>query len=366
MNTSAQPSHSLTRFEGIFRIERDEIDVRNLIAEYVGNNASFIQISGIVASKLKDWLGREQLEQLATHSSLTGGNVMKMDGGVLKLPCGLLELTLLQERPLARVHYKQSMRQEAEDYACRFNSFCRLSDVKPTIGFLSKPEGGGIEFLDFEVEKKKLDIELLYGAAFVSTYQHMVAQLRRRKGSGLIVLHGAPGTGKTMLIRHLISTLRTKKFLFIPVDMVEELTGPQLLQVLHSEKGAVLVIEEAEGLLRPRSESTKPSAVTNLLNITDGLLKDFLQFQVICTFNCDIKQVDSALLRKGRLIAEHRFEALPVNEARLVATKFGLPVMPSEPMTLAEIFGAADRVVTSFSSKQVVGFRKENFVGNSN
>ena len=43
--------------------------------------------------------------------------------------------------------------------------------------------------------------------------------------------------------------------------------------------------------------------MSDLLNISDGLLADFLHVQVICTFNHPLSMVDSALLRKGRLIA---------------------------------------------------------------
>ncbi|MEZ4685662.1 MAG: hypothetical protein R3B47_06230 [Bacteroidia bacterium] len=41
--------------------------------------------------------------------------------------------------------------------------------------------------------------------------------------SGLILLHSAPGTGKTSYIKHLISKFPERKFIFIQNEFVHEL-----------------------------------------------------------------------------------------------------------------------------------------------
>jgi len=56
-----------------------------------------------------------------------------------------------------------------------------------------------------------------------------------------------------------------------------------------------------------------------LLNISDGLLYDCLNIQIICSFNIDIIKVDSALLRKGRLIAKYEFKELEVAKAQALS-----------------------------------------------
>ena len=63
--------------------------------------------------------------------------------------------------------------------------------------------------------------------------------------------------------------------------------------------------------------------VSALLNITDGLLSDWLNIQLICSFNSDISKIDSALMRKGRLIAKYEFKELEVEKANALSLKLG-------------------------------------------
>lgn len=62
----------------------------------------------------------------------------------------------------------------------------------------------------------------------------------------------------------------------------------------------VMVIEDAEELITSREE-VRNSNLSMLLNLTDGLLGKSLGIQIIATFNTDVKNIDKALLRKGRL-----------------------------------------------------------------
>ena len=61
--------------------------------------------------------------------------------------------------------------------------------------------------------------------------------------------------------------------------------------------------------------------------------------QIIATFNCDLTTIDPALLRKGRLIANHQFDKLDLESSRILSEKLGYGTDGvTEPMTLAEIF----------------------------
>jgi hypothetical protein len=60
--------------------------------------------------------------------------------------------------------------------------------------------------------------------------------------------------------------------------------------------------------------------------------------QIICTFNVELKELDDALLRPGRLIARKEFKALPVIDANLLALSIGVDHTFTEPTTLSEIY----------------------------
>jgi SpoVK/Ycf46/Vps4 family AAA+-type ATPase len=101
----------------------------------------------------------------------------------------------------------------------------------------------------------------------------------------------------------------------------------------------VVILEDAESALMPRHSDNRQE-VSLLLNITDGILGEFLRLQVICTINCPLKELDQALLRPGRLMAHHYFGPLNAERARALAGKLGkpLPEAAAPEFTLAEIF----------------------------
>ena len=70
--------------------------------------------------------------------------------------------------------------------------------------------------------------------------------------------------------------------------------------------------------------------------------------QIIATFNCDLTKIDSALLRKGRLIANYEFGKLDIESSKILSEKLGYPGdQITEPMTLAEIYNQSENESTS-------------------
>jgi len=117
----------------------------------------------------------------------------------------------------------------------------------------------------------------------------------------------------------------------------------------------VLVIEDAENIIMDRRHNSS-SAVSNLLNISDGLLADFLNVQLICTFNSALTTVDNALLRKGRLIARYEFGKLSVNKSQRLSNHLGFEQAITEPMTIAEIAHPHEKN-NEEKPTEVIGFR---------
>ena len=72
--------------------------------------------------------------------------------------------------------------------------------------------------------------------------------------------------------------------------------------------------------------------------MTDGLLNDMLNLQIICTFNVDLKKLDSALLRPGRLIARKEFKPLSVIDANRLAQRLGIKHHFKKATKLNEIY----------------------------
>lgn len=196
---------------------------------------------------------------------------------------------------------------------------------------------------DFEIA----DLEVSYGHGFSKFHQELMNRFRR-ENKGLVLFHGLPGTGKTYYIRHLLRemALSNKKVIYMPPNMVDHLVEPSFMTFLtqtvngYSAQGyfCVLLIEDAEPLLITRATENRIQGITNLLNMTDGILNDMLKLQIICTFNVELKQLDPALLRPGRLIARKEFKALNELDANLLAQRLGINFRFRKPTALSEIY----------------------------
>jgi len=149
----------------------------------------------------------------------------------------------------------------------------------------------------------------------------------------------------TYYIRYLLQRLSNtkKKVLYFPPSMVESVTDPTFFNfitnwTMDNGKNSVLLIEDAEPLLLSR-ESGRNMGITNLLNLTDGILNDILSIQIIATFNTSLSELDKALLRPERLIARKEFKKLSIERSKKLSEQLGIdPTTVTKEMSLAEIY----------------------------
>lgn len=218
--------------------------------------------------------------------------------------------------------------------------------------------GGGpeLDLKSMEIKRTKLDLDLFYEDDFKEIDELIRTRLNKKNDKGIVLLHGLPGTGKTTYLRYLIGKLK-KRVLFLSPNVVSNLMGPGFMDLLIDNPNTVVIIEDAENVIMDRN-TNQSSAVSNLLNISDGLMADFLNVQLICTFNSPLTTVDSALMRKGRLIARYEFGKLSMEKAQRLSNHLGFDKVIDRPMTVAEI---SNQNEPEFEKKQVQvpGFRSE-------
>jgi hypothetical protein len=219
----------------------------------------------------------------------------------------------------------------------------------------------GLDLKQLEIKPTVLDIDLYYNDDFKPVDEVIRKRLEKDNDKGIILLHGLPGTGKTTYLRHLIGSMK-KKVLFISPAVAGNLMNPEFIDLLIDNPNAILIIEDAENIIMDRKFSSN-SSVSNLLNISDGLLSDCLNVQIICTFNSALSMVDSALLRKGRLIAKYEFGKLSATKSQRLSNHLGFAHSITQPMTIAEIANP-DEKDNVIERTEVFGFRRQEVTMN--
>jgi hypothetical protein len=214
----------------------------------------------------------------------------------------------------------------------------------------------GMELKSMEIKKTKLNLGLYYEDDFIEVDKTIQTRLSKEDDKGIVLLHGLPGTGKTTYLRYLIGRLK-KKVLFLSPSVAGNIMNPDFMDLLIDNPNSVLIIEDAENVIMDRRVSGD-SSVSNLLNVSDGLLADFLRVQVICTFNHPLSMVDNALMRKGRLIAKYEFGKLGVTKGQKLSDHFGFDTIINMPMTIAEIANQHEKEQVR-NKMEVIGFKRQ-------
>lgn len=147
----------------------------------------------------------------------------------------------------------------------------------------------------------------------------------------LLLFNGEPGTGKTSYIKHLASTVNNN-FLYMDYKLFDDSASQMFMDFLQEHIGEVIVLEDCEKLLMDREKGN--GLLSTILNLTDGILGDMFKIKFICTFNCKKSDIDSAMLRKGRLSLMYEFKKLSVDKVRKILNDNSI----KEEKSLADVY----------------------------
>jgi hypothetical protein len=280
------------------------------------------------------------MEQAGGDIMMTSWIMYREDGILLSYGCSWQNAIVLHSHKSIEL-IKDVINKYFSDYIDK--------DDKVKCSIIARDNGFYLEEFDIKI-KNDMDFDL-YNDGFSDIHKEIVRSIKD-DDNGLYILHGIAGTGKTTYIRHLIKCMRKdKKFVYIPSNLINDITNPSFVTFLLGNKNSVFIIEDCENLVVTKN-NTRSSAVADMLNMTDGILADALKIKFICTFNTNEKNIDEALLRPGRCRMRYDFGKLKKDKAVKVAEKYNLPV-PENDITLAELFGGDKKFV---EEKRKMGF----------
>lgn len=187
--------------------------------------------------------------------------------------------------------------------------------------------GGGLSLQSVGLAGIKLDLEH-YTSKIHEEIKLLTRELDEINPTGrLNIIEGPPGTGKTYLLRGLIDSVDIGRFVYVPAALIPQLANPSFISLLvnstsrrNSAFPLILLLEDADKVLLDRKTDNLES-ISNLLNLTSGILGDSLNIRIVATTNAKIDDLDEAVKRDGRLACHIHVGNLTIKEANSLYKK---------------------------------------------
>jgi len=339
----------------IFSGNHHSINMGEMFFAYFNQMPCWIIKNDIDCKKAEEWLSKEYENNIrdSFYQAAYTGNKMSWRSSYYIAFDDLL-LNFDTNENVVRLLFRKTEESVLKEIIAGINKYTKKVGRKPEISLVVNKDWGGIGTENMTISQSKISIDENYNEDLKKVHQTILKRLSNKNDKGLVLLYGKAGTGKTSYIRYLIPKVK-KKFIFLPPHLTKEISSPQLINILTEHPNSIFVIEDAENIIIDRDKKEN-SPVTTLLNITDGLLSDCLNVQVICTFNTNISNIDNALMRKGRLIAKYEFKELETCKAQALSNKLGFTTNIDKPMTLAAIYHQDEDDYQQFKKHNAIGF----------
>ena len=179
--------------------------------------------------------------------------------------------------------------------------------------------------LELERVETKIDldvVELFYNNRTMKDINKLVKKIKKSQ-TGISILYGERGTGKTSIIHYLANKL-DRIVIFVPNNMLEStINNPDFRKFIKKYNKVLLVLDDCEMSFNEYFVKSN-FIVNNLLQLVDGFLSDSVDLSIVTIFNVeDSEEIDHNLLNSNNLIDIIHFDELSEAESNELSDHLG-------------------------------------------
>jgi len=198
------------------------------------------------------------------------------------------------------------------------------------------PQSPGEEGKDYKsFQTVQLDsIARNYTPDVVEKSRVLIEVLKTSK-HGLVIINGPVGTGKTWLIRSILSEVRDRRGIVCtpPLWFLEQ--AGALNNAISAAERPLVILEDLGDMATKDAVTFHINQMSNLLNLTDGLLSMLSEAVFVLTFNYGVGEISEALTRPGRCLGHIEIGELSRVQAE---ERTGVRPLRQSTYSLAEVY----------------------------
>ena len=190
----------------------------------------------------------------------------------------------------------------------------------------------------FEPQLYPVDVETHYNDDFLEKHVRISEYLETRE-TGLVVLAGDRGYGKTTYLLHLINMM-DRKVIFVNPYLFSKMSYADFINLMAHHPNSVLVFEDCEELtLMQSGKSEHHASIYTLLQIAKDYYAEALNIKFIITFNTDAFCIYTGILDSSSVITCYQFGKLAAEKVNWIIQDEKLKIEEqTEAISLAELY----------------------------
>lgn len=223
------------------------------------------------------------------------------------------------------------------------------------------PKKDDVSIIHRDCEKLPFSsIESNYAASVRPAIRELVPLLQNAE-RGLVTIHGPIGTGKTHLLKALMTEVGGDRKPLICIPPTEFIRDGQLLvQALNEVENPIVIFEDLGNMFEADYRNRASDAFSTFINFSDGLLSLLHKAVFVLTFNQEITSIDKAMTRPGRCLANIEVPNLSYDEALELLPEEKKSLLSKDDTSLAKVYSLTNggQLVVKDENKREMGFLK--------